>query len=155
MSPDNENLFIRGSVTLHVPCKYSYLRIIRQSVMDLCARAGLSEFKAAQMEMAVDESCANIIEHSYGGESTPENEAKHPGLRINLIHANDRVVVEILDRGHGFDFQEQQVIEPQKYLQDQNERGLGMFIIKRFVDDATYEPNTRAGNCLRLTKMIR
>ncbi|MBU1909626.1 MAG: ATP-binding protein [Verrucomicrobia bacterium] len=29
-----------------------------------------------------------------------------------------------------------------------------MFIIKRFVDEAEYQPGTEAGNCLRLTKRI-
>ena len=29
-------------VTLHVPCEYGHLRVIRQAVMDLCARGGLS-----------------------------------------------------------------------------------------------------------------
>ena len=58
----NNNLAIEGFVTLHLPCRYSYLRMIRQSVLDISARAGLSEFKTAQLEMAVDEACANVIE---------------------------------------------------------------------------------------------
>lgn len=154
MALDNSKMVMRGFVTLHVPCRYSYLRIIRQSVMDLCARAGLSEFKAAQVEMAVDEACANIIEHSYGGETTAENEPRHPGMRINLIQGGDRIVVELLDHGKGFEFDNQQVIEPDQYMEQQNQRGLGMFIIRRFVDDATYEQGTRSGNVLRLTKLI-
>lgn len=155
MALDNANMVVRGYVTLHVPCRFSYLRIIRQSVMDLCARAGLSEFKAAQLEMAVDEACANIIEHSYGGETDDEKEARHPGIRINLMHCSDRVVIELLDRGKGFAFDQHPVIEPQQYVEGENQRGLGMFIIRSFVDDASYEPATRAGNCLRLTKMLR
>ncbi len=147
-------MVVRGYVTLHVPCRYSYLRIIRQSVMDLCARAGLTEFKAAQMEMAVDEACANIIEHSYGGETNDEKEPRHPGIRVNLMHCTDRIVVEMLDRGKGFAFEQQQTIEPQQYVESQNQRGLGMFIIRSFVDDVAYETGTRAGNCLRLTKML-
>lgn len=144
-----------GYVTLHVPCRYSYLRVVRQAVLDLCARAGMSEFKAAQLEMAVDESCSNIIEHGYGGEVDFEGDPRHPGLRLNLIQYTDRVVVEILDRGKAFDFDQQEVVEPTEYLEGERERGLGMYIIKRFVDKAEYEPNTEAGNCLRLTKMLR
>jgi anti-sigma regulatory factor (Ser/Thr protein kinase) len=155
MPLENSNLVVRGYVTLHVPCRYSYLRIIRQSVMDLSARSGLSEFKAAQMEMACDEACANIIEHSYGGETSDAEERHHPGIRLNLMQCADRVIVEILDRGKGFSFEEQDVIEPKTYVENQNRRGLGMYIIKSFVDDVAYEPQTRAGNCLRLTKMLR
>lgn len=146
---------IRGYVTLHVPCRYSYLRVIRQAVLDLCARAGMTEFRSAQLEMAVDEACSNIIEHGYAGEPDTETEPRHPGLRLNLIQRGDRVIVEMLDRCKGFDFDEQQVVEPEQYLEDERERGLGMFIIKRFVDEAEYQPGTEAGNCLRLTKRIR
>lgn len=146
---------IRGYVTLHVPCRYSYLRVIRQSVMDLCARGGMSEFKSAQLEMAVDEACSNIIEHGYSGETNVADEPKHPGLRLNLILYEDRIIVEMFDRGKPFNFDEQQVVEPRQYLEDKRERGLGMYIIKRFVDGAEYEPATEVGNCLRLTKFIR
>lgn len=145
---------VRGYVTLHVPCRYSYLRVIRQAVLDLCARAGMSEFRAAQLEMAVDESCSNIIEHGYEGEADIEMEPRHPGLRLNLIQYGDRLVIEILDRGKAFNFKDQQVVDPEQYLEDERDRGLGMYIIKRFVDDAEYTPGTEAGNCLRLTKRL-
>lgn len=153
MNADN-NVVIEGFVTLHLPCRYSYLRMIRQSVLDICARAGLSEFKTAQLEMAVDEACANVIEHSYGGEASAASYPNHPGIRINLMQCRDRIVVEIFDRGKGFDFDSQRSIDPDEYIKDGRQRGLGMYIIRKFVDDVTYERETAAGNCLRLTKFF-
>lgn len=154
-APEKEReLAIEGFVTLHLPCRYSYLRMIRQSVTDMSARAGLSEFQAAQLEMAVDEACANVIEHSYGGEAGAASNPDHPGLRINLMQCKDRVVIEIFDRGSGFGFDAHRVIQPEEYLSDQRQRGLGMFIIQKFVDDVQYERGTSSGNCLRLTKML-
>ncbi|HMP90475.1 MAG TPA: ATP-binding protein [Kiritimatiellia bacterium] len=150
----NNDMAIEGFVTLHLPCRYSYLRMIRQSVIDMSARAGMSEFKAAQLEMAVDEACANVIEHSYGGESASINNPNHPGLRINLMQCRDRIVIEVFDRGKGFDFEQQGVIEPDEYLEDERQRGLGMFIIQKFVDEVFYERGTSSGNCLRLTKLL-
>lgn len=146
-------LAIEGFVTLHLPCRYSYLRMIRQSVTDMSARAGLSEFQTAQLEMAVDEACANVIEHSYGGEKHAAR-ADHPGLRINLMQCRDRVVIEIYDRGAGFNYDKARPIQPEEYLAAQRERGLGLFIIQKFVDDLQYERNGPAGNCLRLTKLL-
>jgi len=150
----DEELSIEGFVTLHLPCRYSYLRMIRQSVLDMSARAGMSEFKAAQLEMAVDEACANVIEHSYGGEAATANNPNHPGLRINLMQCRDRIVIEIFDRGKGFDFDRQGVIEPDEYVLHERQRGLGMFIIQKFVDDVSYERGTSSGNCLRVTKLL-
>ncbi len=152
-APKESSLTIEGFVTLHLPCRYSYLRMIRQSVTDMCARSGLTEFQTAQLEMAVDEACANVIEHSYGGERAG-SQPDHPGLRINLMQCRDRVVVEIFDRGTGFDVEKQRPVTPDEYMQAQRERGLGLFIIQKFVDDLQYERGGSAGNCLRLTKLL-
>lgn len=145
---------IEGFVTLHLPCRYSYLRMIRQSVIDMSARAGMSEFKSAQLEMAVDEACANVIEHSYGGESSAMNNPNHPGLRINLMQCRDRIVIEIYDRGKGFDYDHQRVVDPDEYVNNERQRGLGMYIIKKFVDEIDYERETSSGNCLKLIKLL-
>lgn len=122
--------------------------------MDIGARAGLSEFKTAQLEMAVDESCANVIEHSYGGEANAATNPNHPGIRINLMQCRDCIVVEIFDRGSGFDFDSQRSIDPNEYVSNDRQRGLGMYIIRKFVDEISYERATSAGNCLRLTKLF-
>jgi len=143
-----------GFVTLHIPSRFGYLRIVRQSIMDTAIRASLTEFDAAQLEMAVDESCANIIEHSYGGEARPDAGGKDAGIHINLIQQRDRVVVEIYDYGKGFDFDNYQFMKPDQYLDGEHDRGLGMYIIHKFVDELSYERGTASGNCLKLVKRI-
>ena len=64
------------------------------------------------------------------------------------------MVVEIYDRGSGFDVDKQRPISPDEYVAAQRERGLGLFIIQKFVDDLQYERGGSAGNCLRLTKRL-
>jgi serine/threonine-protein kinase RsbW len=137
-------------VTLHLPGKFGYMRIARQSVVDFCMRGGFSEQKAGQLEMAVDEACSNIIEHSYGG----EDQAGAQGIQIILMLRPGAVVVEIFDFGRGFDFEGAVPISPQQYLVDQRRRGLGLHIIRSFVDECFYSRNTASGNCLRLTKRV-
>lgn len=154
MTEKEENEIVQGFVTIHIPSRYGYLRVLRQSVLDTCVRAGLSEFDAAQLEMAVDEACANIIEHSYGGETLPEADSQNAGIRINLIQQQDRVVVEVYDHGQGFDFDDYKFMKPEDYLDGEHDRGLGMYIIHKFVDQLTYERGTPSGNHLTLTKLL-
>ena len=154
MTEKKENETVQGFVTIHIPSRYGYLRVLRQSVLDTCVRAGLSEFDAAQLEMAVDEACANIIEHSYGGETPPEADGQNAGIHINLIQKQDRVMVEIYDHGQGFDFEDYKFMNPEDYLDGEHDRGLGMYIIHRFVDQLSYERGTPSGNYLRLTKLL-
>ncbi len=149
MNAPQENTSPLGLATLQVPARFSYLRIIRQGVLDLCARANLSEFAASQLEMAVDEACANVIEHSYGGAS-----ADSRFLSISLIQHADHIVVELCDHGRGFDPETCGQGGIAQYLDERRERGLGMLIIRKFIDDISYERGTPRGNCLRLVKRI-
>ncbi len=139
-------------VTLHIPSKYVYLRTVRQLITDACNEAGMSEFNTAQLEMAVDESCSNIIEHGYGGESEAGSGLVESGIRINVVEDAGRIVVELYDRGTGFEFEEFQVLNPDEYLEEGHNRGLGMYIIKRFIGEISYEQNGPRGNVLKLVK---
>lgn len=153
-TPTSESGDIQSFVSLHIPCRYHFLRMVRQAVADLCARAGMSEMKAATLEMAVDEACSNVMEHSYGGERPVDEDMIRHDLRINLIQHADRIIVEIYDRGRGFAFDQQDTVEPQQYLDNEHQRGLGMFIIRKFVDDISYAASTPQGHCLRMIKHL-
>ena len=151
MSNPKHDPSVLGFVRVSVPGFFSDLDTIRQVVADQGRQAGLTDDQTAQLEMAVDEACTNIIEHSYGGEPSKTNKNKQE-LTLQFIRHKDRLVVEIFDQGNGFDFLKHNEITPEKWLSDQRERGLGMFIITHFVDDVAYERGTTAGNYLRLTK---
>ncbi len=140
--------------TLEAPGRYNYLAAIRQAVLDVCARAGIAQERAAQLEMAVDEACSNIIEHSYGGEKGTQRLAEPDALRVHVIRTRERIVVEIFDRGTGFNFDATPGVAPDNYIDERRRRGLGMYIIRCFVDDVSYERGTPQGNCLRLTKLL-
>jgi serine/threonine-protein kinase RsbW len=143
-----------GTVTIHLPCQFEYLRIARQSIIDVCARAGLSEYKTAQLEMAVDEACANIIEHSYGKDPNNPEESNTPGMQINLSAESDKVQVEVIDYGVGYEYEHRQEIHPEEYVKENRARGLGLYIIRNFVDEIDYVRDQSEGNRLRLIKYL-
>lgn len=147
-----EDISAEGMVSIHLPCHFEYLRIARQSILDICARAGLSEYKTAQLEMAVDEACTNIIEHSYGHVKNKHSRPDQLGMQINLIRRPTCIVVDLIDFGRGFTGEESKEIDPAQYMEDHRNRGLGLYIIKTFVDDVKYTRDAKKGNRLRLTK---
>lgn len=141
-------------VEIDTPSRYACLRTIRMAVLDACSKAGMEELKAGQLEMAVDEACSNVIEHSYGGEQASLEQPSHPGIRVTIVRNRDAVMIEIVDRGQGFAFDDQQTVGPDEYVNEGRTRGLGLFIIRRFVDFAAYKRGTPEGNILRLTKRV-
>lgn len=139
-----------GAINLHVPSNYEQLQRARGVIQDFCRQAGMSQEKIDQLEMAVDEAFTNIIEHGYGADLAE----KSPGVWISLSQQADQVVIELRDRGPGFDFESHPPLDPPSYMDAQRERGLGLYIIRNFVDDVKYQRNPRSGNCLQLYKLI-
>ena len=57
---------------LDVPSSSENLALIREFISTVGIQAGLEEDGVARLEMAVDEACANVIEHAYGQDRTKE-----------------------------------------------------------------------------------
>ncbi|HEX9960769.1 MAG TPA: ATP-binding protein, partial [Pyrinomonadaceae bacterium] len=51
--------------TLQVPSSTENLALIREFVSSAATQAGFDEKEVAKLELAVDEACANVIEHAY------------------------------------------------------------------------------------------
>lgn len=136
------------SISLHLPCNSRYLSILRDATLEFCLAAGLSEFQGYQVEMAVDEACSNVIRHSYGGECEAAAEASHLGFFVKITERAEELVVEIVDRGAGFNLAD--VVKSE--LDEPTDREIGFFVIDKFVDQVDYQRGTQDGNRLVLTK---
>lgn len=143
-----------NDLSLHVPGSYRYLALVRDAAVELAQQQGFNVFDASQFEMAIDEACTNVIEHSYGGECSLESEPDHPGICIRFIPMKNGIAVEISDYGAGFDFQQDRIVDAKDYIANGSERGLGLYIISQFVDDVRYEHGSGSGNTMRLTKRL-
>jgi len=82
----------------------------------------------AHVVSAIGEAFNNIAIHGY---------ADHTGeIELEIDVERDRIVVRIFDRGKSFDPKE----IPPPELESLPERGMGLFIIKSFVDEVSYTP---------------
>ena len=82
--------------TLQVPSSTRNLSLIREFVSRVSEQAGLSEQERGHMELAVDEACANVIEHAYGHDVQKE-------VTVRATFDADAVRIAIIDHGAGFD----------------------------------------------------
>src|SRR5580704_17095272 len=81
---------------LHVPSSTENLSMIRDFVGNIGERAGMSQPDQLKLELAVDEACANVIEHAYGSDMTRE-------VTIKASLDADTLQIDIIDTGKGFD----------------------------------------------------
>jgi serine/threonine-protein kinase RsbW len=127
------------------PGRFSYLAEIGEFVTRAAGAAGLSPDAVYAVEMAVDEACTNIIMHAYGGEGRGDIEC--------TCQINGRgLTVTLRDRGCSFDPSSVPDPDVDTEIQDRQEGGLGLYLMRNLMDDVRFEFSSDAGNVLTLVK---
>jgi serine/threonine-protein kinase RsbW len=121
---------------------------IRQMVVESAERCGFSGEDVAKIEMAVGEACSNIVEHAYRTLPPPP-----PDLEVTVQEHRDRLEILILDYSSiNFPVDQRPGLPLDDYIETQQRRGLGLYIIKNFVDFVEHRFICGQGNELRLVK---
>jgi serine/threonine-protein kinase RsbW len=133
---------------LHVPSSTENLAMIRDFVGSIGARAGLDEGEIGKLELAVDEACANVIEHAYGSDATRE-------VTVKATVDAEAVSIEIVDTGRGFDPNKVKQDNLDQLISKRKSGGLGMRLIQTLMDEVQYEIVPGQKNELRMVKKLK
>ena len=133
---------------LQVPSSTENLALIREFVGSAAQQAGLSAKEAAGLEMAVDEACANVIEHAYG-----HDVSKEVVVRVTLD--GETLSIDIEDTGRGFDPGAVDQEELEQLINKRKTGGLGMRLMTKLMDEVRYEIEPGKKNALHMTKRLR
>lgn len=121
---------------------------IRSFVEASCRRAGARAEDAFALKLAVDEACANIVEHGFAGRADG-------AIRIEWETDGQAITVTIQDRGRPFDPGALPETDTTSGWAERPVGGLGWHLIRRSVDDVDYRSDTKTGNRLTLVKRLR
>jgi serine/threonine-protein kinase RsbW len=136
------------SFGLQVGSRTENLALIRGFVNHVAAQAGLNEVETGQLELAVDEACANVIEHAYGNDATKE-------VVVRAVFDDDALRIEIIDSGQGFDPGAIPESDLKQLVAERKTGGLGLRLIRSLVDEVHYEVEPGKKNELRMVKKLR
>lgn len=92
---------------------------------------GFDDKKVFNIQMAVDEACANIIEHAYIDDVGR--------IHISCFMKDEKVFVVIKDRGKSMDPSSIKTPDITASLEDRKIGGLGVYFIKTMMDEVKYE----------------
>ena len=127
------------------------LSAIRQLVETAAASAPLEELEAATFQMAVDEICANIIEHGYEKQEAQQDDGRT--LVIEIAVFGDRIEAVITDRSAvRFDIASAETPGIEAFHEEERARGLGLDIVYQCVDKIECHWLQPQGNQTRLVK---
>lgn len=123
------------------------LSIVRDFVREAALEAGADESAVDKIILAVDEACTNVIKHAY--KYSPEGD-----INVSVRTDNNRFVIEITDQGIIFD--PYGIPEPdiKKYYKERRVGGLGMFLMKKLMDEVNYMNVAGNRNRVRLVKYL-
>lgn len=119
-----------ASIELEIPARPEYVALARLVVSSLASsRRDLTDDRVDDLKVAVSEACTNAIEAHHSADSDDS-------VVVRCIELEDRLDIEIEDRGSGFDPEtlpeHPPVTDPDRL---NFERGLGIPLIRTLVDD--------------------
>lgn len=138
---------IERKFTLHVPSSTENLALIREFVSSIGAQAGMNDQEVANIELAVDEACANVIEHAYGHDVTKE-------VVVRAILDDDTLWIKVIDTGRGFDPDTVAEEDLPHLIEQHKSGGLGLRIMRTVMDEVRYEIVPGQKNELHMMKKI-
>jgi serine/threonine-protein kinase RsbW len=130
-----------GVVSLSIPAKAEYIVLCRLALTGLARSRALEPEVLADLKLALTEACSNSIRHAY-------DEGRTGTVEVRYELAPDRLSVEVVDDGAGFD--------PAAVTTEEgelDEGGLGIAIIRALVDELSIESDG-SGSLLRFTKFL-
>ena len=127
------------------PAQFENLDPIRDFVGEIARQAGMDPKEIYNAQLAVDEACSNIIEYAYEG--IPDGQ-----IEVNVFATRDALTMILNDQGKRFDADE--IIDPDvdAALEDRAIGGLGLFFMRKLMDEVRFEWSPEKGNTLTMVK---
>lgn len=133
---DRQTLTIEKAVLGDLP------RII-EFVVEWLASQGLGRY-SFQLETAVDEASTNVVKHAYQGQGG--------FFQISCELQGQDIVITIRDRGRQFDPNSVPLPDVGADLENRRVGGLGIYMMKKLMDEVRYDFDLKDGNRLEMRK---
>jgi serine phosphatase RsbU (regulator of sigma subunit)/anti-sigma regulatory factor (Ser/Thr protein kinase) len=128
-----------------IPAQMPYLRQVRDFIEDIGTRFNFDHKIINSFKLVVDEACTNVIRHGY-------RDIKNGQIIVRAIVRRLSLTIVLIDNGRSFDPRQVQDPDLEKYVSIGKKGGLGIFMMRKLMDDIKYNVTSR-GNELRLTKV--
>ncbi len=129
---------------LRFPARAAELKRVRDALRESMEGCGCSAKSTADIVLATDEACQNIIRHAYRGESDNV-------IELEVEHRGDRLIFSLIDHAPTIDPSQ---VKPRD-LEDIRPGGLGTYFIRRVMDEVEFlRPASGRGNLLRMVRRI-
>jgi serine/threonine-protein kinase RsbW len=128
--------------------KFELLDEIRDFVGDIARRGGFGDKDIYNIQLATDEAASNMIEHSY--ENIPDGV-----IDLSCGMEGEQIRIVLIDYGEPFDPSAIPMPDLKADLSDRKIGGLGIFLMRKLMDEVHYEARADKSNVLTMIKRKR
>ena len=129
--------------------KFEFLDEIREFVGEIARTGGFGEKDVYNIQLATDEAASNIIEHAYEGIADGVLD-----LSCGMIEPGTIKII-LIDYGFPFDPSTIPMPDLKADLSARKIGGLGIFLMRKLMDEVHYEPRPDKSNVLTMIKRKR
>ncbi|WP_263366810.1 ATP-binding protein [Edaphobacter bradus] len=133
----------RSSIELRLPSRLGFEKVAMNTAASVAHLMGFGEERIEDLKTAVAEACINAMEHG-----NKLDEALVVGVIMSM--STDALEVKILDTGEG---PQKKAIPPdidKKMHEEEEPRGMGMFLIESLVDEVEWVSAPPQGSYARM-----
>jgi serine/threonine-protein kinase RsbW len=127
------------------PAKFDYLDEIREIVAQVARKGGFTDKEIYSLQLAADEAATNIIEHAYEGISDAD-------FDVTCDLYGDTLTITMRDTGIPFDPSKVKQPNLKADLSERQIGGLGLYLMRKLMDEVHYKSDPRTGNVLTMIK---
>jgi anti-sigma regulatory factor (Ser/Thr protein kinase) len=134
--------------TLTVTSELNKLEAIARFVADATSAMGMDDDTIYAMQLAVDEACTNVVDYAYQGRG---------GQPVSIECRDEGGCCIVVIRDQGRPFNPARVPNPDLSSPVSKRRigGLGIFLMRKLMDDVQFRFDVKTGNELTLVKAIK
>lgn len=140
-----------ANIRINFPGHTSQLELIRRVTKQISGIApGFSEDDLEDIGLALDEACTNVIRHSYRGNCCGV-------IQVEICIETNRVTITLTDMGEEGQLFNPELLTPvdkERYLESLSKGGLGVYLIKKIMDEVEYVVSPGVKNCLTMVKYL-
>jgi serine/threonine-protein kinase RsbW len=132
--------------TMNLSADLSQLGAIRGFVAQAGRDLELDEQIVPDLQLVVEEICANVIEHGYGGQGGR--------IEVTVEPIEGAVQIKVRDWGIAFDPQAVPIPDVSAPLELRPLGGLGLFLVRQLMDEVHFEFDGEKGNTVTMVKRL-
>lgn len=131
--------------SLHISAELKNLEIIRRFVIESATALGVAPDILSKLQLAVDEAATNVILHGYRNQGQGT-------IEIEMEQVESDLVIRLRDEATPFDPTEVPLPDINLPLSQRKPGGMGIYLIRRCVDEIRHRLTSSGGNELTLLK---